>query len=259
MDGALAQQIVNSFSTSVFVLLVFLLAPAIAGFLASILCGLSILRLQKPPWFHAFLCIAVGIFSSLLAIFSGDVFHPSRWPGRIPDQWGSFVMALAASIPFSIVVALVVVALSRERFKKHLSREERRLLRRLRRGRSWLRARWFNLLASSSLIACLTGFLVCLCATPAPIGNTDVVDDYSTTLNWNPASPPAPSPPTKATPARPLLELGQAAAILSPLCVLGLLASGGWLAFTITYWRGYYKVRPRHRHQIGRASCRERV
>ena len=226
----------------------FLLAPVIAGFLASILCGLSILRLKKPPWFHAFLSIVLGVFSSLLAIFTSDVFHPSRWPSRIPEQWDSFVMALAASIPFSIVVALIVVALFQERFKKHLSREERRLLRRLRRGRSWLRARWFNLLASSSLIACLTGFLVCLCATPAPIGNTDVVDDYSTASNWNPASPPASPTPTKAAPARPLLELGQSAAILSPLCVLGLLASGGWLAFTITYWRGYYKVRPRHRH-----------
>jgi hypothetical protein len=241
---------VNSFPTSTFVLFGFLLAPVIAGFLASILCGLSILRLKKPPWFHAFLSIVLGVFSSLLAIFTSDVFHPSRWPSRIPEQWDSFVMALAASIPFSIVVALIVVALFQERFKKHLSREERRLLRRLRRGTFWLRARWFNLVASSALIACLTGFLVCLCARPVSFGDTNVVDDYSSARNWNPANPAALPSPTKAAPARPLVALDETAAFFSPFCILGLLASGGWLAFTLTYWRGYFRVRPRHRHHL---------
>jgi hypothetical protein len=241
---------VNPFPTSVVVLVGFLLAPLIAGLLASILSCLSILRLQKPPWSHALLCIVLGIFSSLLAVFGGDVFHPSSWPGRIPEQWDSLVMALVASIPLSIAVALVVVALFQARFKKHLSREERQLLRRLRRRTFWLRARWFNLLASSALIVCLTGFLMYLCAGPVPSGDKDVSDDPGAAHYWNPAKPPAPPPQPKAVPARPLIDLSPAAAALSPFCILGLLASGGWLAFTLAYWRGYYKVRPRHRRHF---------
>ena len=237
---------VKPFPTSLFVLFVFLLAPVIAGLLASVLCGLSILRDKQPPWFHALLSTLLGIFSSLLAIFCGDVFHPAHWPGRIPARWDSFVIAMASSIPFSAIVAVIVVALFQERYKKHLSREERHVLRRQRRQGSWLRVRWFNLLASSALIVCLTGCLVYLQSAPVSSGDTAVVDDYSRALNWHPASPPATPPQTKAPRARPLFELSQAAAVGSPFCVLGLVASGGWLAFTVTYWRGYLKVRPRH-------------
>jgi hypothetical protein len=217
---------------------------------ASILCGLSILRHQKPPWFDAFLAILLGVFSSLLAIFNGDVLHPSRWPGRIPGQWDSVVMGLAASIPCSIVVATIAVALFQERFKKHLSLEERRELRRRRHDTSWLRIRWFNLIASSALIACFTSLLISLYAGPVRYYDTDATDDYSGAANWSPGSP-APSPSsTKGTRVRPLLEFTEAAAVFSPFCVLGILASGGWLAFTLAYWRGHWQVRPRHRRHF---------
>jgi hypothetical protein len=239
---------VKSFPTSLVILFGILVAPVIAGFLASVLCSLSILRHQKPPWSHALLSILLGVCSSLVAVFGGEAFSPSRWPARIPEQWDSFVMALAASIPLSIVVAIIVVALFQDRFKKHLTVKERNELRRLRQATYWLRVRWFNLIASSAITACLTTFLVCLNAGPVSSGDTAVSDDYSGALNWNPA-PPAASP-SKTALAKPLIALSQAAAIFSPFCVLGLFASGGWLAFTLAYWRGYLKVRPRHRRHF---------
>jgi amino acid transporter len=244
---------VNSFPTSLFVPFSFLLAPVIAGFVASVLCGLSILRRERPPWFHAFLSILLGIFSSLLAIFGSDVFSPAYWPGRIPEQWDSFLIVMAASIPFSVVVALIVVALFRERFKRLLSLAERRALRRQRRQRGWLRVRWFNLFASSVLMVCLTGCLVWAHSAPVAAGDTDAADDFPAAFHVAPRNPTASAPQTRAPHAKPLVELSAAAAVLSPFCVLGLAVSGGWLALTVTYWRGYFQVRPRHhRHFTGR-------
>jgi hypothetical protein len=81
---------VKSFPTSLLVLFGFLLAPVVAGFLASTLCSLSILRHHKPPWFHASLSIALGIFSSLLVMFRRDALHPSRWRDRISEPWDPF-------------------------------------------------------------------------------------------------------------------------------------------------------------------------
>ena len=247
------------FPTTSFVWFVFLLAPVIAGLLASVLCGLSILRDQKPPWFHAFLSILLGNCTSLLAIFCDDPFHPPNWPSRIPGHWDSFVIAQASSIPFSAVVAVMVVALFQARYKKHLSREERRVLRRQERQQFWLRVRWFNLFASSALIVCSTSCLVYVHSVPISSGDTAVVDDYSRAYNWNPANPPATPPQTRAARARPLFQPNGEAAVLSPLCVLGLVVSGGWLALTVTCWRGYWQVRPHHHRHFpscqGKAKC----
>ena len=218
--------------------------------MASVLCGLSILRDKRPSWFHAVLSILFGLFISSLAIFGGGVFHPSDWPRRIPEQWDSFMIALAPSAALTTVVAVIVVELFRERLKKHLSRHERRALRQRERRNSWQRVRWFHLLGSSALIVCLTASLVCLHAARVPSNDTKVVSDYSVAHHWGSGNPPLTTSQRGAAPPKPLLDITVAAAILSPFCVLGLLASGGWLAFTISRWRGYIRVRPRHRRDF---------
>jgi len=241
---------VNSFPTSLLILLGFLLAPVVAGFLASILCSLSILRHRKPPWLYALLSIALGIFSSLLVMFRGDALHPSRWHSKFYEQWDPLLMALTASIPCSIFVTIIVVTLFRERFKKHLSLEERRKLRRRLHEMSWLRMRWFNLIASSGLIACFTSLLISLYSSPVRFYDPAAKDGFSSANNRSPGSA-APTPSTaKETPAKPLLDLSEEAAFFSPFCLLGMLVSGGWLGFTLAYWRGYWKVRPRHRRHF---------
>ena len=229
----------------------FLLAPFIAGLTASVLCSLHILRDRKPPWYHAFVSIAFGTLSASLVIFRGDVFRPGGWPDRLPGQWDPFVIALgAASLLLTVVVVLIAVALFRERFKKHLSRRERLALRRLRRRLHWRRVRWFHLLGSSALIVGLTGCLLCLHYPRVPLADTSVVSDYLAAYEWG-RGDPASTPPQRATDTpKPLLEITPAAGILSPPCVLGLVAAGAWLAFTITFWRGYVTVRPRHRRDL---------
>jgi hypothetical protein len=218
--------------------------------MASVLCGVSILRDKRPPWFHAALSLLFGLFISSLAIFGGGVFHPADWPRRIPEQWDSFMIALGPSIALTTIVVVVVVVLFRERLKKHLSRHERRALRQRERQTSWQRIRWLHLFGSSALIVCLTASLVCLHAARVSSVDTEVVSDYSLAYHSNPGNPSLTTPQRRAAPPRPLLDITMAAAILSPLCVLGLLASGGWLAFTMNRWRGYIRVRPRHRRDL---------
>jgi hypothetical protein len=227
-----------------------LLAALVAGLSASVLCSLSILRNQKPPWYHALLSILLGIAGASLVLFGGDVLDPGRWPDRFAGQWGLVVTALAASLPLTALVVLIAVTLFRERFKKHVSWRERCASRRLRRQRCWRRRRWFHLFGSSTIMVGLTGCLLCLYLPRVPFADRDVVSDYHAAAQWNPGDPSTTPPPTGANSPRPLFDITPAAAILSPLCVLGLLAAGGWLAFTMTFWRGYLRVRPRHRRDL---------
>ncbi len=228
----------------------FLVAPFIAGLSASVLCSLAILRDRKPPWYHALLSILLGIAGASLVVFRGDVLDPKRWPGRFPEHWGLLVTALAASLPLTALVVLIAVILFRERFRKHLSRRERCALRRLRRQQSWQRRRWFHVIGSSTIIVGLTGCLLCLYLPRVPFADRNVVSDYSAAARWSSGNPSTTPPPMGADTPKPLLDITPAAAILSPFCVLGLVAAGGWLAFTITFWRGYFRVRPRHRRDL---------
>jgi len=238
---------VTSFLTLLFC---FLLAPVVAGLLASVLCSLSILRDKGPPWSHAILSAMLGTFCSLSVIFRGDVFRPAHWPGRIPEQWFSFVSVLAPSISFMTVVVLITVALFRERYNKHLSREQRHLLRRQRRQRSWQRVRWFSLFGSSMLIVGLTSSLLWSHSAMVSSGDTAVVSDYAAAASWNPQTSRAPESRGTARAATSGSGLAEAAAMLWPLCLAGLLASGGWLAYTVTYWRGYVRIKPRNPHDL---------
>jgi hypothetical protein len=228
----------------------FVLAPVVAGLLASVLCCLSILRDQKPPWSHAILSAPLGIFCSLWFLFGGDVLRPSHWPGRIPEQWDSFAIALVPSFSLTTVVVLIAVALSRERLKKHLSREQRRSLSRQRHQRAWQRARWFHLFASGSLMVGLTSALVWSHSARAHLEDTEVVSDYQAAQHWDPHSPPKPERQVGAGRKTPAFNLAPVTAALWPVCILGLVASGGWFAYTVAYWRGYMKVRPRHRRDL---------
>ena len=227
-----------------------LLAPVITGLLASVLCCLSILRDKEPPWSCGVLSAMLGMFSSLWLIFGGDVFRPARWPSRIPGQWDSFVIALSPSIFFTIAVVLIAEALFREHYNEHLSREQKHLLRRQRRQRSWQRARWFNLFGSSMLIVGLTGSLVWSHSAGVSSDDTAVVSDYSAALNWNPHTLRAPESQGRAARATPAPDLAPVAIILWPFCVLGLMVSGGWFAYTVTYWRGYMRIKPRNPHDL---------
>jgi hypothetical protein len=238
---------VTSFLTLLFG---FLLAPVVAGLLASVLCSLSILRDEKPPWSHAILSATLGMFCSLWFLFGADVFHPARWPGRIPGRWNSFVMALGPTFSFTIVVVLIAVALFRERLKKHLSMEQRRALSRQRHQRAWQRVRWFHLLASSTLMVGLTSALVWSHSARAHFEDTAVVSDYQAAQNWNPQSPPKPERQVGAGRRTPAFNLAPVTVLYWPVCILGLVASGGWFAYTVAYWRGYMRVKPRHRRDL---------
>ncbi len=227
----------------------FLLAPLIGGLFASVLCSLHILRDKRPPWYHALLSVALGILGALLVMFRGEVFHPERWPDRFPGQWSWLSTALAGSLPLTTVVVVIAVTLFRERFKKHLSMRERRARWRLRRQRSWRRARWFHLLGSTTLIIGSTGCLLCLYAARVPSADSAVADP-ATPYRWDPHNPTAVPPPSRPASPRPLFEITTAAVFLSPVCLLSLVAAGGWLAFTVSRWRGYIRVRPRHRRDL---------
>jgi hypothetical protein len=232
----------------------------IAGLLASALCSWSILRNRKPSWFHAFLSLLCGNLGSLTLIFGGDVLHPVRWPGRYPGQWDSVAILLAPSVPLTAVVVLVATALFQERFKRHLSRHERNILHRRRRERHWQRARWFHLQASSMLIIASVTSLIWLYSTPVTSRNTSMSTHYPGAFAGGPGPVPGSPGAAGSAPAKPLLEVSDAAALLSPFCVLGLAVSGVWLAFTVGHWRGDLRVRPRHRRDLlASARCPAKV
>jgi hypothetical protein len=227
-----------------------LLAPVVAGLVASVLCCLSVLRNEKPPWSHAVVSTLAGLFSSLWMIFRGDVFDPSNWSYRIPGLWNSFLIVMVPSVPLTVAVVLVAVVLFQERYRSHLTISERRVLRRQRREKLWRRSRWFRLLASCALMACFSaGFVLSLSGPESP-AETDVVDKESFVYFHNNGHPPSPPRQGNAARHKPLLNLNAAAPILWPVCGLGLLASAAWFAYTVAYWHGYIRVKPRRRRDL---------
>ena len=99
-------------------------------------------------------------------------------------------------------------------------------------------------------MACLTSCLVCSHSAWLSSADTAVVSDYPTAYDSKPQTPPAPEPQRKAAPAMSFFNLPLVEAIAWPLWTLGLVASGGWFAHTVAYWRGYIKVQPRHRRNL---------
>jgi hypothetical protein len=227
-----------------------LLAPIVACLLASLLCVLSVLRDHKPLWSYAVLSAFAGFFTLLCFTFPGDVLHPSRWPGRIPGQWHSFLPAVASSIFLTTVVVLVVVVLFRERYRRHLTISERRMRRQQRREKAWRRTRWFRLAASSALMACFTILLLVALYGPGTPEESAVVDNFDAASRGSAGNGAVPSARSSAARAKPLLDLSPAAAVLCPVSLAGMLGSGLWFAYTIAYWRGYLRVTPRHRRDF---------
>jgi hypothetical protein len=227
----------------------FLLAPAAAGLLGSVLCSRSILNDKRPPWSVAYLSILFGLLCALWVIFGGDLIRPAHWRDSIPDVWTAFVMALGPVIGFTTFGMLVVVSLFRERFKKHVSWRQRCSLHHQTRHRRWQRVRWFHLFASSTLVVALTGLLMWFHSVVVPAWDAAAVS-----ASYKDSSSAAAMLPTRdlqraATPRRPAFDLAVEGTPGS-VCLLGLVASGGWLAYTLTYWRGYLRVMPRHRREL---------
>jgi hypothetical protein len=208
-----------------------LLGLVIAALVVSCLCSLSILRNEKPHWSYAPFSIVVGLFGSLALIFRGEVLHPAGWPDKIPGQWNFFVVALVEFLFFSLVIVLIAVDLFQQRYRKHLSVSERKSAWRQRRSGAQRRNRWLFLLVSGTLIV---GFSTCLVLVFSADSSADidklVVADY-------PTKTPAQGKPTHGR-FDNMRFPENGAVLLWPFCLVGLLASGGWFAYTITYWRG---------------------
>jgi hypothetical protein len=229
----------------------FLLAPAAAVLLGSVLCSQSILHDKRPPWSHAYLSALFGLLCALWVIFGSDLIRPAHWQASIPELWTAFVMALGPAIGLTTCGMLVVVSLFRDRFKKHVSWAARCSLHRHSRHRRWQRVRWFHLSASSILVVALTGLQVWAHSNVVPTRDNAVVSDFYTASHIRDAD----KSPTRglqrpAASRRARFELTPMAAALWPVCLLGLVASGGWFAYTVSYWRGYFRVAPRHRHEL---------
>jgi hypothetical protein len=239
--------IVTSF---LLVLVGLLVAPFVACGVACVSCALLVLRGHKPTWSCGLISAVAGVLTLLWAVFQADALHPSRWPGRIPDQWHSFLPAMVSSICLTAVVVLFVVVLFQERYRRHYTVSERRHRRQQRREKAWRRTRWLWLAASSGLMMGFTiVFLISLSGRGEP-ESTDVVEHYSAAAG--PASGGViPQEAVHAPPgSKPLLDLQPAAAFLLPLCSVGMLGSGFWFAYTVAYWRGYLRVVPRRRHDF---------
>jgi hypothetical protein len=205
-----------------------LLGPVIAALVVSCLCSLSILRNEKPSWSYAPFSIVVGLFGSLWLIFRGEVLYPAGWPDKIPGQWNFFVVALAESLFFNLVFVLIAVVLFQQRYRTHLTVSERELARRQRRSGAQRRNRWFFLLVSGTLIVGFSTCLVlCFSAESSATGEVLALKDYPTT-----------TPTQGKTTTFEMRWPKNEAAYLWPAFLVGLLASGGWFAYTIAYWRG---------------------
>lgn len=111
--------------------------------------------------------------------------------------------------------------------------------RRLRRRKSQHRTRWLCLLASGTLIV---GFSTCLvlCFSGQSDAETLVVDDFMAASHWNPSDPSRSLTQGKAAQGKafPKRWAKNDAVYFWPLCLVGLLTSGGWFAYTVAYWRG---------------------
>ena len=81
-------------------------------------------------------------------------------------------------------------------------------------------------------------------------GNTDVADGYSAAHYGNNGQIQVPYRQGNAAPRKPLVNLSPLAPLLLPFGMVGLLGSGLWLAYTVAYWHGYIRVKPRRRRDL---------
>ena len=100
------------------------------------------------------------------------------------------------------------------------------------------------------LMAGLTSCLVCSHSAWLSSEDRAVGSDYRTAYDSKPQTPPAPESQRQAAPAMSFFNLPLVEAIVWPLCTLGLIASGAWFAYTVAYWHGHMKVKPRHRRDL---------
>ena len=87
------------------------LAPILAGYLASVLCRMSLKRGKRPRWLIAGFCTLLGTFSALFATFRSELFRPERWDRGKHDLWIDFLIAGVPSAVLAAVAAFEFVRL----------------------------------------------------------------------------------------------------------------------------------------------------
>src|SRR6266487_2991868 len=87
------------------------LAPIVAGYLATVLCRMSLRRGKRPRWFVAAFCTLLGTFSALFATFQTELFRPEHWErrGGKHDLWIDFLITGVPSIVLAAVAAFEFV------------------------------------------------------------------------------------------------------------------------------------------------------
>ena len=84
-----------------------LIAPLVAGYIASLICRRLRRRDRRPSWLIAPLAIAVSVFVVWGATFQMDLFLPSRWSsGKVP----MLGMLLISGVPSALVGAVAAIA-----------------------------------------------------------------------------------------------------------------------------------------------------
>ena len=87
-----------------------LIAPLVAGYLASLFCRLSSRRNKRPSWLLAPLSIAMGVVATWAATFQRDLFQPSHWSSKVE---GSLMLTIsgvpAAGLAAAVAIPIVCV------------------------------------------------------------------------------------------------------------------------------------------------------
>jgi hypothetical protein len=81
------------------------IAPLVAGYLASLLCRVSLRRSRGPSWLIAPLGIGIGVVATWLVTFQEDLFQPSRWSSKVD---GPFMLAVTG-VPAVFLAAAVAI------------------------------------------------------------------------------------------------------------------------------------------------------
>ena len=95
-----------------------LIAPVVTGYLASLLCRLSLRRGRRPSWFVIPVAVASGVVVAWVVTFQQDLFHPSRWSSKLD---GPFMLALVGvpAAVLAVVVALPIVGRYYDKYAQH--------------------------------------------------------------------------------------------------------------------------------------------
>jgi biotin transporter BioY len=94
-----------------------LVAPLIAGYLASVLCRVQCQRKRRPSLAIVLLAILAGVFVSWFSTFQFDLFSPARWSnsGKAP-MGGLLLISGIPSLFVSTIAATVIVTRHRRSF-----------------------------------------------------------------------------------------------------------------------------------------------